>query len=263
MAEIFYGFELLLFKKFSAYPEEWLDLKRRLLEKVGENGTDIPSPEDLGIFDCPSIKFLSLKYNCLDSLPADIGRMKRLEYLALTNNKLQVQSLPYTLTFCKKLRTLLLDNNLLDALPGFLLKMSTIKTVHRHGNHNYFKSTFMWYHTDVDYRIIPVWANSSPPLKNPHSLQFWAAKTLIGLKVDFYSDPSVAVCAKALEVPARMEQIAAAKRLDEQYEEYVLECQKMFQSVNSTSTICSCVSTTQTDEITESEESLTSRCIIS
>lgn len=145
------------------------------------------------IFDCPSIKFLSLKYNCLDSLPADIGRMKNLEYLALTNNKLQVQSLPYTLTFCKKLRTLLLDNNLLDALPGFLLKMSTIKTVHRHGNHNYFKSTFMWYHTDVDYRIIPVWANSSPPLKNPHSLQFWAAKTLIGLKVDFYSDPSVAV----------------------------------------------------------------------
>lgn len=70
-------------------------------------------------------------------------------------------------------------------------------------------------------------------------------------------------CAKALEVPARMEQIAAAKRLDEQYEEYVLECQKMFQSVSSTSTFCSCVSRNSADDAPESEESPTSRCVIS
>lgn len=48
------------------------------------------------------------------------------------------------------------DNNLLDALPGFLLSLPALETVHRHGNHNYFKSTFMWYHTDVNLRIIPV-----------------------------------------------------------------------------------------------------------
>ena len=41
------------------------------------------------IFRCPSVRWLSMKYNYLDRLPADIGRMARLEYLALTNNKLQ------------------------------------------------------------------------------------------------------------------------------------------------------------------------------
>jgi len=32
-----------------------------------------------------------------------------------------------------------LDHNLLDALPSVLLSVKTLKTVHRHGNHNYFK----------------------------------------------------------------------------------------------------------------------------
>lgn len=145
------------------------------------------------LFQCPNVRLLSLKYNSLDHLPSDIGRMKRLEYLALTNNKLQVRSLPLSLVFCHSLHTLLLDNNLLDALPGFLLQMPSIRTVHRHGNHNYFKSTFMWYHTDVYYRIIPVVGHhiSSVPLKD-QTLQFWAAKMIIGSKKDFFHDVSVA-----------------------------------------------------------------------
>lgn len=147
----------------------------------------------LQIFKCPNVKLLSLKYNCLDKLPVDIGRMKNLRFLALTNNKLQVQSIPYSLTFCRKLKTLMLDNNLLDALPGFLLKMPAIRTVHRHGNHNYFKSTFMWYHTDVGYRIIPSEGAHSESERNPRSLQFWAAKTVIGMKIDFFEDPSISV----------------------------------------------------------------------
>ena len=60
------------------------------------------------IFRCPNVKYLSLKYNGLESLPCDIGRMKSLEYLALTNNKLSVWSLPYSLTFLSRLHTLLL-----------------------------------------------------------------------------------------------------------------------------------------------------------
>ena len=128
----------------------------------------------------------------MDHLPADIGRMKKLEYLALTNNKLQVNAIPYTLTFCTKLKTILLDNNLLDALPGFLLSMPSIETVYRHGNHNYFKATFMWYHTDVNYRIIPVGGFGVATSKVPASLQFWAAKSVIGLKIDFYNNSSIA-----------------------------------------------------------------------
>ena len=141
-----------------------------------------------------------MKYNYLDRIPCDVGRLANLEYLALTNNKLQNKSLPYTLTFCTKLRTLMLDNNLLDALPGFLLKMSSLETVHRHGNHNYFKSTFMWYHTDVNERILRVPGTDgggggyefSSSSRDPETLQFCAAKSVIGSKVNFFADCHVA-----------------------------------------------------------------------
>jgi len=149
------------------------------------------------IFKCPSVRRLSLKYNYLDRIPADIGRMFNLEYLALTSNKLQNKSLPYTMTFCRRLQTLLLDNNLLDALPGFLLRMPALSTVHRHGNHNYFKSTFMWYHTDFNERILRVQGSAelppSPPSSYcPRSLQFWAAKAIAGSKINFFTSPLVA-----------------------------------------------------------------------
>ncbi|XP_046355927.1 uncharacterized protein LOC124134881 [Haliotis rufescens] len=161
------------------------------LDSMFKYGDDNRLPREL--FKCANVRFLSLKYNSLDRIPAEIGRMHKLEYLALTNNKLQVHSLPHTLTFCKNLRTVLLDNNLLDALPGFLLQMPSIQTVHRHGNHNYFKATFMWYHTDVNYRIIPVAGSNDCNLYRSYErLQFWAAKAVISSKKDFFCDNSVA-----------------------------------------------------------------------
>lgn len=250
------------------------------------------------LFKCPSVRWLSLKYNYLDKIPADIGRMANLECLSLTNNKLQNKSIPYTLTFCYRLKNLLLDNNLLDALPGYLLKMPNLETVHRHGNHNYFKSTFTWYHTDVNERILAVSGTNDPSYREPERLQFWAAKAVIGSKIDFYTDPSVAPvlkdyiadiytlfnvcgycnrakltmqsgivpnrtvssflispisgfkvitfknpylgntcvpfqhwacslsCAMAIEIPAREEQIAAARELDKQYDSYIRDCQR-------------------------------------
>ena len=39
------------------------------------------------IFRCSNVRILSLRSNHLDVLPADIGRMQKLEYLALTNNR--------------------------------------------------------------------------------------------------------------------------------------------------------------------------------
>ncbi|KAH3853390.1 uncharacterized protein LOC127875269 [Dreissena polymorpha] len=159
------------------------------LDSIFKYGEDNSLPKE--IFKCPNIRHLSLKYNCLYYIPPDIGRLQQLEYLALTNNRLHVQSIPHTLIFCTKLHTLLLDNNHLDALPGFLLQMPNIETVHRHGNHNYFKSTFMWYHTDVYCRIMPL-ASSDGAKKQTMSLQFWAAKALIGTRRNFFTDDNVA-----------------------------------------------------------------------
>ena len=148
------------------------------------------------IFLCPSVRTLSLKSNYLERLSPDIGRMKNLEYLSLTNNKLQNKSLPRTLTFCSKLKTLYLDNNQLDALPGFLLTMNSLTTVYRHGNHNYFKSTFMWYHTDVNERILVLRGTSDPAPRQPKQLQFWAARSIIGSGLNFFQDARVAPALK-------------------------------------------------------------------
>ena len=106
-------------------------------------GDITPLPNEIFTY-CVNAKVLSLRNNYLESLPSDIGRMSKLRKLYLTNNRLQNSGIPYTLQFLKELKELYLDNNLLDALPSFLLSMKSLKTVHRHGNHNYFKSTFMW-----------------------------------------------------------------------------------------------------------------------
>ncbi len=103
-------------------------------------------------------------------------------------------SIPSTLTFCPALSELYLDHNLLDALPGFLLRMSELDVVHRHGNHNYFKSTFMWYHTDVNNRILedpgqqqqPEPTEEDEPLFPRDSLQECVARAVLAARIDFY-----------------------------------------------------------------------------
>ena len=152
---------------------------------------------------CPYVKVLSLKNNNLNHLPPDIGRLNNLQKLYLTNNRLQNGSIPYTLAFCTQLKELYLDDNLLDALPSVLLRIPSLKTVHRHGNHNYFKSTFMWYHTDVTGRILP----TNPTMEDNETrrsqldhdydqlnLQNIAARVIIASRTNFY----------AAEIPFRL-----------------------------------------------------------
>jgi hypothetical protein len=45
-------------------------------------------------------------------------------------------------------------------------------------------------------------------------------------------------CAKALEIPARIEQIAAAQELDRQYEKYIDECQRKFHATARPMVLC-------------------------
>lgn len=85
-------------------------------------------------------------------IPTAIGRLSKLEVLKLTDNLLTVQSIPYTLKFCKNLKELYVDNNQLEALPGFLISMNHLTLIHRLGNRNYFKLYFLWYHKDYDHR---------------------------------------------------------------------------------------------------------------
>ncbi|XP_069672862.1 leucine-rich repeat-containing protein 58-like [Periplaneta americana] len=159
------------------------------LDSIFKYGETATLPKEL--FRCRNVRVLSLKYNNLEWIPPDVGRLSCLERLSLTNNRLQNKSIPHTLTFCHCLKELYLDNNLLDALPGFLLDMPQLCTVHRHGNHNYFKATFMWYHTDVNDRVLHVFDEVQKRRKpsrgyNPESLLFLAATALISSNINFF-----------------------------------------------------------------------------
>ncbi|KAG8199232.1 hypothetical protein JTE90_003659 [Oedothorax gibbosus] len=173
---------------------QYYDFVEMHLDSVFKYGDISTLPKEL--FRCPNLKALSLKYNFLELLPPDIGRLQNLEYLALSNNKLQNPSLPFSLSFCRSLRVLLLDNNLLDALPGFLLLLPHLNRVHRHGNHNYFKATFMWYHTDVDERILRVPGEALRSQTQASdgefpSLRLLAAKKIVASKLNFLVDSVV------------------------------------------------------------------------
>lgn len=52
-------------------------------------------------------------------------------------------------------------------------------------------------------------------------------------------------CAKALEVPARHEQIQAACKLDSMYEQYIVDCQQQFGSRHQQGFLCPCVTTSK------------------
>lgn len=268
-------------------------------------GHNLPFKIPNAIFRCPGVKVLSLKNNNLDHLSPDIGRLGKLQKLFLTNNRLQNGSIPYTLAFCRQLQELYLDDNLLDALPSVLLRIPSLTTVHRHGNHNYFKSTFMWYHTDVTGRILPTTTNSEegerPEQPSLVNLQNIAAKVIIASRINFYaaeipfrlknyiSDMVDTVnlcencrtvkktsaagfkvftfrnpylgntcvpflhwacnynCAKAIEIPARREQILSALEQDRLYQEYVQRSSTMDASGSRSSRSTSSVSSAATN----------------
>ncbi|XP_022192563.1 volume-regulated anion channel subunit LRRC8A [Nilaparvata lugens] len=248
------------------------------LDNIGSHDKLVVLPAEL--FRCKSIKVLSLMNNCLTTLPADIGRMENLEHLVLTDNKLTVKSIPHTLRFCPKLTHLFLDKNHLDALPGMLLDMKQLLVVRRHGNSNYFKSTFIWYHTDVNDRVLKVsnekCRRNVQTIFQPETLEMLAIQSIIASKENFFRPgflPEVMQeqisrlymqfnvcgycntakpkceqgykvftfkypylgntcvpfqhwtcsrqCGEAIEVPARLAQKQAARRLDHEYQQYI------------------------------------------
>ncbi|XP_050438124.1 uncharacterized protein LOC126844199 [Adelges cooleyi] len=147
----------------------------------------------LELFYCQNVKILSLKHNYLKQIPSAIGRLSNLEVLVLTDNLLTVQSIPFSLKFCKSLRELYIDNNQLDALPGFISSMTHLEKVYRLGNRNYFKSFFLWYHTDYDHRARKdVWKNYwiKEPISRPimPSLLDLSIEKIFSSGVNFFNE---------------------------------------------------------------------------
>lgn len=91
------------------------------------------------------------------------------------------------------------------------------------------------------------------------SLVFWKTYFIIsGYKVITFKNPYLGntcvpfmhwtcslECAKALEVPARHEQIQTACMLDSMYEQYIVDCQRQFGSRHQQGFLCPCVTTSK------------------
>jgi len=158
------------------------------LDNVLEPGSQLPSD----IFRCINVRTLSLKNNFIKRISPEIGKMIHLERLFLTHNQLDVKAIPFTLPFCSMLREVYLDNNLLDALPCILLRVANLRRVHRHGNHNYFKDTFMFYHTDINDRILQL--SGLQPIKTltkSQSLQSLSGAAVLSSRQNFFNNPAI------------------------------------------------------------------------
>jgi len=169
------------------------------LDSILEYGVDLSSC----IYQCKNVKILSLKNNFLQRISPEIGNLIALEKLYLTHNQLQIKSIPYTLTFCRNLKEAFFDNNLFNALPSLLLRIRSLQRVHRHGNHNYFKDTFMFYHTDINDRILEVTSNNAPVVKMK-SLQEIAGESVLRSRQNYYS----------ASVPTRLKQFLTQLTVD-------------------------------------------------
>ena len=63
-------------------------------------------------------------------------------------------------------------------------------------------------------------------------------------------------CARSLEVPARLEQIAKAQELDCRYEDYICKCTKIFGNVNKKRRFLSCVSSNRAASVASETDSV-------
>jgi Leucine-rich repeat (LRR) protein len=79
------------------------------------------------IYDCQALEQLELDHSNLHSLSPDIGRLKKLKILTLTDNNLT--RIPDEIGNCTSLETILLSHNILKSLPKSLSTLEKLKEV--------------------------------------------------------------------------------------------------------------------------------------
>jgi len=77
------------------------------------------------IYDCQALEELNFDHSNLHSLSPDIGRLKKLKILTLTDNNLT--RIPDTIGDCSSLEMLLLSHNMLNYFPKSLTHLKNLK----------------------------------------------------------------------------------------------------------------------------------------
>ena len=124
----------------------------------------------------------------LKKFPASAGRLRKLEVLSLSKNKLE--DLPVTLGFCQSIKVLNLQGNQFRRIPGIILHLKNLKELRR-----------------LDNPLPPRWQGfASPPhvnvskqstskneknIYNPESLQTLCTKVTFTHQIDYWKHESL------------------------------------------------------------------------
>lgn len=136
-----------------------------------------------------NLKKLLMDSTSLQTFPASVGRLRKLEVLSLSSNKLS--DLPVTLRFCENLKILNLQGNNFKQIPGVVLHLNNLEELRRLNN----PLTARYNMAGPQYvRSITNTPKKKPdePIKfNPHSLQTLCTKTIFSAQLDYWQKTSI------------------------------------------------------------------------
>ena len=136
----------------------------------------------------------SLKRLCLDGVgltvfPPSVGRLRKLEVLSVTNNKMN--DLPVTLAFCQNLKELNLQKNSFTRLPGIIVRLPNLRDLRRLDN----PLPSLWNgfaqppHINIKTPSAPT--TKEKPTFNPDSLQTLCTKVAFSHHIDYWANGRV------------------------------------------------------------------------
>ena len=124
----------------------------------------------------------------LETFPASVGRLRKLEVLSLAKN--QLSDLPVTLQFCNNLRVLNLQGNKFQQIPAVVVHLESLENLKRFYNpltpsHNMPPPRYTRCH-DCSNKQNTV--SASTPVKfNPRGLQALCTQTIFSTNVDYWN----------------------------------------------------------------------------
>ena len=136
-----------------------------------------------------SLKKLLMDNTSLQTFPASVGRLRKLEVLSLTNNHLS--DLPVTLQFCENLRVLNLQKNNFRQIPGIVLHLKKLEELRRLNNplsatYDISGPRYVRCNTNT-----PKKKTNEPTKFNPHSLQTLCSKTIFSSQLDYWQKTTI------------------------------------------------------------------------
>ena len=114
----------------------------------------------------------------LTVFPASVGRLRQLEVLSLSKNKLT--DLPVTLGFCENLQVLNLQGNRFRTIPGVVLHLKKLKELRRLDNPLRERWSFSTRAQNVPSSAIEI------KIFNPDSLQELCTKTAFTNQINYW-----------------------------------------------------------------------------